>query len=238
MRVLRRKYCTIMARVTVLVLLLMWATLPAYWGALASQATRTRNLTALFIDRDGSRLGHAMWSAFANASAPGPQLGWAHADPDAYPTAAAVEAAVLGEEAWVAVVVEANATANLWRARAAGDAAYDPGAAVTLYYNQARNEIAAGTYIVPLTRALLQSSTGAFATYQAQRYLALIRGGGMMGNGTGTGVVNATALALWAQAPLTVTPAVSWTEVNVRAYTAPVATAVYLVGQIYMCIFT
>ncbi|KAF7981219.1 hypothetical protein HWV62_34563 [Athelia sp. TMB] len=231
LRDLRKQYFVIMARCIALVVLLMWATLPAYWGALSSQATRTQNLNAWFIDRDGSRLGRALWTAFGNTSTPGPQLGWTQVDPSSIGTDEAVSQAILDEQAWIAVVVEKNATYNLWEARMHGDSSYNPASAITVYYNQARNEIAAGNYLIPLTTALLQSSTSSFATNAAQLYMAYIHGGA---NGT----VNATALALWAQAPLTMAPGVSWTEVNVRPFTAPVATAVTLVGQIYMCIFT
>jgi hypothetical protein len=75
---------------------------------------------------------------------------------------------------------------------------------------QARNEIATANAIVPITTNLLQESTSAYATYSAQRYLALIRPGG---------TVNATAVALLANAPQTLVPAVGWTMVNLRPYT-------------------
>lgn len=121
MKDLRKKYFVIMTRCTVLILILMWATLPAYvplslpylvlkltlcsyWGALASQATRTRNLNAWFVDRDGSRLGHALWTTFGNTSAPGPQLGWTSVDPNTVGTDAHVAQAVLDEQAWIVVV--------------------------------------------------------------------------------------------------------------------------------------
>lgn len=49
--------------------------------------------------------------------------------------------------------------------------------------------------------------------------------------------MNATALQLVAQAPQTLSPAVGFAMVNLRPYTAPVAQAVTLVGQIYIVIF-
>ena len=75
---------------------------------------------------------------------------------------------------------------------------------------QARNEIAAANAIVPITTNLLQQSTSTYATYSAQRYLAQIRPGG---------AVNTTALALLANAPQTLTPAIGWTMTNLRPYT-------------------
>lgn len=145
---------------------------------------------------------------------------------------------VLREGHWLTwATVQENATLNLFRARANGDASYDPASAITVYYNQvcpphplshpssprmltappraqARNEVAAANYILPLTTALLQSTTAAFATYAAQRYLAYINPAS-----NGTSAANATALRMLADAPQTLAPAVAWTVVNLRPYT-------------------
>lgn len=110
----------------------------------------------------------------------------------------------------VLLLVETDATARLSQARENGNATYNPNSAITVYYNQGRNEIATGNYIIPITTALLQSSCSSYATYAAQRYLAQIRPGG---------VVNDTAFELLAQAPMTLSPAVGWTMVNLRPYT-------------------
>lgn len=48
---------------------------------------------------------------------------------------------------------------------------------------------------------------------------------------------NVTAMNLLAQAPSTVTNGVFYTLVNLRPYNQPVATAITLVGLIYMLIF-
>ena len=75
--------------------------------------------------------------------------------------------------------------------------------------SQARQEIATGNYIVPLTNAMLQATTSAYATQTAQRYFAQINS---------NGEPNSTALQMIANAPQTITPAVSWTMVNLRPY--------------------
>jgi hypothetical protein len=66
----------------------------------------TRNLDAWFIDRDGSRIGHALWNVFGNVSAPGPQLGWSYIDPVDIGTNDDIAQAVVAERAWIAVVGE------------------------------------------------------------------------------------------------------------------------------------
>ncbi len=112
---------------------------------------------------------------------------------------------------------------------------------------QARQEIATGNYIVPLTTAMLQATTTAYATASAQRYFAQINSNGQP---------NSTALQLIASAPQTIAPGISWTMVNLRPYTyvlpihavrqdiyepfqsAPAAQAATLVGNIFLCIFS
>ena len=95
--------------------------------------------------------------------------------------------------------------------------------------SQARQEIATGNYIVPLTNAMLQATTSAYSTQTAQRYFAQINS---------NGEPNATALQLIANAPQTITPGISWTMVNLRPYNAPAAQAATLVGNIFLCIFS
>ena len=106
--------------------------------------------------------------------------------------------------------MESDATTRLSLARESGDSTYNPNSAITVYYNQGRNEVATGNYVIPITTALLQSSCNSYATYTAQTYLAQIRAGG---------VVNDTAVELLVQAPMTLSPAIGWTMVNLRPYT-------------------
>ena len=126
-------------------------------------------------------------------------------------------------------VVAKNATARLSEAQRSGDVSYDPTSVLTVYYAQARNEIAVGTYLLPLTTNLLSNFTVSYATSMAQRYFATI----ILQNGT----VNESAINSIARAPQTVSPGVGYKLVNLRPYTASVAQAPLLVGQIYLCIF-
>ncbi|KAI0707430.1 hypothetical protein C8T65DRAFT_650942 [Cerioporus squamosus] len=226
---LRREYFIIISRATALIILLMWICLPVYWGALSDSAKLTGNLEAWFIDRDGSRVGQGLVAAVRKFSPPGPQLAWKFMDPDDVGDDNDVQRMVLEERVWVAVVVQPNATTHLSHARVNGDQSYDPTSAIKVYYSQARQEIATGNYIVPLTTAMLQATTSAYATQTAQRYFAQINSNGQP---------NATALQLIANAPQTITPAISWTMVNLRPYNAPAAQAVTLVGNIFLCIFS
>ncbi|KAH8105297.1 hypothetical protein BXZ70DRAFT_515852 [Cristinia sonorae] len=224
----RKEYMVFMARVTFMVILLMWATLPAFWGALADAPKLTGKLTTWFVDRDNSRVGHALWDGISNSSGGGPSLGWVAVDPSMAGTNDDIAAAIVGESAWMAVVVEANATSRLAFARENGDRSYDPTSAVTVYYAQARHEVAVGSYLLPIAQSTLKSVMTGWATSAAQRYFAQISPGS---------TVNATALQMLSVAPQTISPAIDYRMVNLRPYTTPAALAVTLVGNIFLIIF-
>ena len=67
--------------------------------------------------------------------------------------------------------VQPNASSLLTRARQTGDTTYDPTTAVTLYTDQARNEVVYSTFLKPALSSTLRSLLGAFATSSAQKYV-------------------------------------------------------------------
>ncbi|EJD00605.1 uncharacterized protein FOMMEDRAFT_159353 [Fomitiporia mediterranea MF3/22] len=226
----RTAYFKLLARATILVLILTWACLPIYWGSLSASADLTGNLETWVLDRDQARIGDSLSAAALSAPTSGPgALWWRVVNASHFPTEQDVIDAVVSERTWLAIVVNNNATDNLTQARAVGNVSYDPTSAITVYYAQARNELATGTYLLPIATSFLSNFTQNYATNSAQRFFAAI----VSQNGT----VNQTALSFIAQAPQTISPAVSFTVVNLRPYTTPVAQAVLLVGQIYLCIF-
>jgi len=157
-----------------------------------------------------------------------------------------LEQAVLDEEIWAAVVgehpesimglmtnlslVNYNATQKLMEARARGDTSYDPSSAITFIYAQGRNEIAADSYIVPLTTAVLRGTLDRLSADFTAQYLSSI-------NSMDPSSAR-TALENISKAPRTITTPFAFRTKNVRPYSAPVAEAVLLVGQIYILIFT
>ncbi|EIW77627.1 hypothetical protein CONPUDRAFT_128595, partial [Coniophora puteana RWD-64-598 SS2] len=212
----------------------MWICLPIYWGALAYPTQRTKNLAVWFVDRDDSQLGRSLWTAVSGPNNTGLPLGWQRlSEGDAVLSGeegnAVVTGAVLNNEIWAAVVVASNATSRLAAARETGDSTFDPRGLVTMYYAQARQEIAIGTYLLPSLTSALSAATGAYATTSAQDYLMRVYAQGRP---------NTTALQMLARAPQTLVPGVAFSQINLRPLTAPVATAVILVGQIFLAIFT
>ena len=119
--------------------------------------------------------------------------------------------------------MERNASKNLAIARQTGDASYNSSAAISIYYAQARNEIAVGNYVLPNIQPILGRVLGQFNAKSVAEYLR-VNGG------------NATALQLLQRAPQTLSQPIWYTMFNVRPYTAQVASAITLVGHIYVIV--
>lgn len=114
----------------------------------------------------------------------------------------------------------------LTSARASGNSSYDPRTAITFYYNQGRNEIAANSFIVPYTTALLQSTLASFNAKLNSEFFGSLS--------SSSGEMSQQALAAIAQAPQTVSQPFFYEAVNLRPYTKTASQAVLLVGQIYI----
>ncbi|KAG8782983.1 hypothetical protein FRC12_020254 [Ceratobasidium sp. 428] len=224
---LRKIYTRILLGTLALTIVMMWICVPVYWGSLARSANHAPSLKTWVIDKDGGEVGQAVVQGLLATTQSGTKqhLGWRQIPADQVDD---VAYAIVDEQAWGAVVVNPGATARLAAARASGDRSYNPMSAITFYYAQARNEQATGSYVNPLTiQALTQASIAIYPYYNARSaatYLSSVAG-------------NAAALSALSSAPQTLSPGIWWATENLRPYNAPVATALTLVGQIYLCIF-
>ncbi|QRV85261.1 nitrosoguanidine resistance protein SNG1 [Ceratobasidium sp. AG-Ba] len=229
---LRRIYTKIMLGTLIVTIVMMWICVPVYCanlslamprGSLARSATHAPSLKVWVIDRDGGEVGQAVVQGLLATTQSGSKqhLGWRQVPVD---EVGDVAYAVVDEQAWGAVVVNSGATARLAAARATGNSSYNPMSAITFYYAQARNEQATGSYVSPLTIQALTQILQQYNARSAATYLRSVSG-------------NATALAALSAAPQTLSPGIWWATENLRPYNAPVATALTLVGQIYLCIF-
>ncbi|KAF8310593.1 hypothetical protein DL93DRAFT_2157746 [Clavulina sp. PMI_390] len=227
MQPFRKIYMKGMIGSFVIVIIVMWVTMSVYWGSLAHQRSYSHRLAAFYVDHDNSTIGQSLRAVIENniANQTHYKLGWRIVSPSDWPTNEAAAAGVQDELAWVIVMVQPNATANLIAARAAGDTSYDPTQSVLAFYSQARNEQATSSYTLPYTQALLTQALTEIGNKMTGDYLASIGG-------------NATAIAAAAKAPQTLANPVWFTMVDIRQFSAPVATAVLLVGSIYLIIFT
>ncbi|KAF9518190.1 hypothetical protein BS47DRAFT_1371079 [Hydnum rufescens UP504] len=200
----------------------MWICVPVYFGSLAHQRSYTDKLRIWFIDMDGSDIGNALRAAVqANINSPTKaKLGWVIEDPSKFSGVDDVAHQVVEERAWAAVVGTRFHFSRVDNLDIQGGVVV----AVTLFVDTARNELATNNYIVPYSAALLSSAIAQFSTVYAAQYFSAQSG-------------NATALRAITAAPQTITVPVAFSLANLRPFSAPVATALTLVGSIYVIIF-
>ncbi|KAG9089874.1 hypothetical protein FRC06_001319 [Ceratobasidium sp. 370] len=143
---LRKIYTKIMGMTLVLTIVMM--------GSLARTSTHAPSLKTWVVDRDGGEIGQAIVQGLLATTQSGTKqhLGWRQIPAD---QVGDVGEAVVDEQAWGAVVINAGASTRLAAARASGNSSYNPASAITFYYAQARNEQATGSYVNPLTTAAL-----------------------------------------------------------------------------------
>lgn len=176
------------------------------------------------IDRDGGIIGSTVSQGLMAQRRKG-GLGYFITSPSEFPTDDDLYHDIVEEGAWGAVIINAGATSNLAAARASGDASYQGTQAIQFVYAQARNELATGTYLLPLATQHLQAITGKLGAQSVAQFLPTV-------------AQNAQALQLLAQAPQTLSAPIGFHPVNLRPYDQPVAQAITLVGLIYMLIFS
>lgn len=101
--------------------------------------------------------------------------------------------------------MNANATSRLNAARITGDSSYYPASAITVYYAQARNEQAAGNFIVPYSQQLVGQAAAQVGVQSAAQIFSIYAG-------------NTIALQRIASAPQTISQSVWYTTVNLKPF--------------------
>jgi len=130
----------------------------------------TDKLTVRVIDRDGGSIGSAVSSGLVRPISAVSDLQLtlqlAHTNlrffpspASAFPTDADVAHDVVQEGTWAAIVISSDATTDLQQARANGDSSYRGESAIHVYYAQARQENAVGSYLLPYMQAALGQVT-------------------------------------------------------------------------------
>ncbi|WVQ83351.1 hypothetical protein IAT38_005490 [Cryptococcus sp. DSM 104549] len=205
----------------VITTVVMWLCLPVYWGSLWKSNRYTDKLTVRVIDRDGGEIGSTISQFLLSQT----NLRYFTTPSADFPDVASIEHDVVNEGVWASVVINSGASDALTSARQNGLASYNASSAIEVFYAQARQETAVNTYLLPYIQAALSSSVGQYNARSVAQYLQ-------------ANANNATAMTLLAQAPSTISTPVWYTLTNLRPYNQPVATAITLVGLIYMLIFS
>lgn len=220
---MRKIVIKILAGTVLITTIVMWLCAPVYWGSLWKADKYVNRLAVRVIDRDGGAIGAELSGALLNLTGPQDTPKYFWTSRDEFPTMDAIYHDIVQEGAWASVVIMEGATAALQRARQDADAAYDGKQAVQVVYAQARSETAIGSYLMPALQRDLGAITGRMSAESVSQFLASAQ--------------PATVQAL-ARAPGTLVAPISYHPANLRPYNQPVATAITLVGLIYMLIFS
>ena len=100
-----------------------------------------------------------MWRSCPNGQLAQTNLRYFTSSPSSFPTDAEVAHDVVQEGTWAAIVISPGATSDLQEARAIGNSSYRGGSAIHVYYAQARQENAVGTYLLPYMQGALTGIT-------------------------------------------------------------------------------
>ena len=150
-----------------------------------------------------------------------PHLGYVTVPPSAYNyDPIQVREAIYAQQAWAAIVINANATALLRQAVEQGNATYDPLGACQIIYVQARDQTTYYDYILPQINTLQTEVTSMFGQMWARQVLA------------NTSIPRTTLQ----QVPQALSPAIGFSMFNIRPFQPPTATPTVTVGLIYLII--
>ncbi|KAK0454815.1 hypothetical protein EV421DRAFT_1759383 [Armillaria borealis] len=213
----RLKFIKIMDLRTVLMIMAIFAYFSIYWGALWKVPVRP--LEGWIIDFDGYRIGSTVKDELLKQS--DNRIAWQIHSNKGFSNAKDVATAVVEEECWVAVTINADASARLNATLLSGNDSYNSSEAITIIAVEARNENAYRTFIRPSVEMSVQNIVHNFAVeiaaeIQAQNNLT----------------------ALLSVSPSTLVQPIYYTLDNVRPFDVPVATAVSFVGLIYLLILS
>lgn len=150
-----------------------------------------------------------------------PHLGYitmepSHFDNDPF----AVRQAVYDFHAWAAIIVNANATALLRAAVSESNSSYDPLGACQVVYVQARDQETYSSYILPQLNALQTDLTSRFGSMWTQQTL----------RNTSIPITNLQSV------PQALSPAIGFSQYNLRPFAPAVATPAVTIGLIYLII--
>ncbi|CDZ98488.1 Domain of unknown function DUF3533 [Phaffia rhodozyma] len=230
---LRKQYLKSMAGACMLTIIFAWMCLPFYWGSLWKTSQHMFELSAWVVNLDSSN--SVAFAALENAvrtavAEPTPHMGWQIQDASRFTGAEfggnVTEELInrlLEEETWLIVIVNPGADDVLLTARQTGNATYTGTSAVSALYMGGRNENAYRQAIFPQIVSVIQPALQKASANSTASYLNQNSG-------------NATAITLLTQAQGTIATPYSLSRYDLRPFSATVATAVDLVGLIYLMI--
>lgn len=213
----RSIYLKIFMGGTFMILIMIFAILPIYWGALYK--TPVRKLKGWVVDFDGGAIGQTVSQALVSNQGPG-KVEWTVVPAANFPGGVEDLAhAVRHEDVWVAISINPESSTRLTAALVSPNAAYDGTQAITGYGVEARSENAFRVIIRPSVQAALDAISQRYAQQTAKN------------------AANSPNLAsILSTSPQTIVQPVSYTINNLIPFDQPVATAATFVGMLYQLI--
>ncbi|PBK93574.1 hypothetical protein ARMGADRAFT_928902 [Armillaria gallica] len=220
MKASRAMYIKGVAAGTLALTMVMFCVFSIYWGALWK--VPAHNFQGWIVDFDGSTVGNAVVQGLL--SSPSSKVSWTERPSSDFSGGAAeVADLVVDQKAWIAVVVNSNASVALQSAVSAVNSSYNGTEAIAVYAVEARNENAYRSLIRPSVQNSLAAITQTFA----QSFLQQIA------SSSPNGLVSISTTA-----PQVLTGPIGYTLNNLRPFDIPVASAVTFVGLIYVLVLS
>ena len=202
-----------------------------FWGALFNQNKLSTSIKVWVVDFDGQiapylnetpLVGPAVTRAVQQLiDSRGIHPGYTFRSPaDFANDPMQVRESVYNQDAYAAVIINANATALLKAAVEQGNTTYDPKGAGQVILNSARDQVTSSTYIVPSITALQSLIVLEFSSLWVPSVLR---------NGS---ISTATLEAV----PQALSPGIAFTVYDLRPFGPPVATPAVSIGLIYLII--
>lgn len=205
--------------------------LSLYWGVLFGVEQNLPSLTTWIVDFDGKVapyntttpvVGPFITNAFANMHpSTYDRLGWTIRSAEEFDNDPwAVRQGVYDEHAYVAIIINPNATALLRAAVNEGNSSYDPAGAAQVIYNTARDQNTMASYILPALLDTLIPVASGFGSHWVQLLSA-----------------NASSQDIF-RVPQAVNPAIGFTLLDLRPFVPAVETPSVTIGLIYLIIIS
>lgn len=204
--------------------------LSLYWAVLFKVGENMSALTTIVVDFDGQSapyqniqplIGPAITRAAQQARTPSNTIGWEVRSPAEFGyDPLAVRQYIYDEHAWAAVIVNNNATALLRAAVQTGNASYDPLGVAQIIYVQARDETTYANYIIPQLDAFQTMMASSFGPEWISQVLS----------------DSSLSAATYSRAPQALSPAIGFSQFNLRPFAPFTATPAVTIGLIYLII--
>ncbi|KAK5688556.1 hypothetical protein LTS10_000534 [Elasticomyces elasticus] len=234
----RKEAITKWAITTVGLMTFILAVLSIYWGSLLHAEQNLSSLVVYVVDMDGQSApydtnGHQPIvgplitnMARTMVASKTPTLGWGPLPGSAFNNdPVQVRQAVFNFQAWAAITINPNATAMLYSAIENGNASYDPMGACQLTYLDSRDETNWYDFIFPQISSFMTEATSMVGEQWTQMVLQ---------NATN----DATLLTNVARVPQALSPAIGFSQFNLRPFYPYQIIPSVSIGLIYLIILS